>query len=123
MLSAGKGNGPDWLMFQHDTWRQSSLCNYGPVTGIPGSRTSAGPLPGVYPNPSGNSTTIRFSNAEKIRHTLSVYDAEGKTVYKNEKITGEELTLDLAEWKSGIFFFQLQNSAGLISQGKLVVIK
>jgi outer membrane protein assembly factor BamB len=31
MISAGKGNGPDWLMFQNDIRRQSSLCSYVPT--------------------------------------------------------------------------------------------
>jgi hypothetical protein len=26
MITAGIGKGPDWLMFQHDVRRQSSLC-------------------------------------------------------------------------------------------------
>ena len=74
----------------------------------------------IYPNPSGSTITIQFQNLSAENHTLSIYNATGQVVQKIENITGTEVEVENRNWKSGLYFFQLQNKNGTTSQGKFI---
>lgn len=123
MITAGKGKGPNWLMFQRDVLRQSSMCSYMPV--VTGLDEKAEKLSAymAYPNPSGTSTVIDFRNNINGNSTLVVYNAEGKAVHKIKNVTNSKVTIELSNWTSGIYFFQLKDESGSEMSGKFSVVK
>jgi hypothetical protein len=112
MVSIGKGNGPDWLMFQRDIRRQSSMCfdylsseelspenNYGIS---------------IYPNPS--TSTFELS-CEEAGLNISIFDLHGKKVF--EKINADKTeTIDLG--RKGIFVVKISKNS--ITSFKKVII-
>jgi len=120
MITAGKGNGPDWLMFQHDIHRQSSLCE--DITNTVNElNTPNAPSINIFPNPSNTSITIQFSNPKNENHTLTIYNATGQLVQKIKNITNEAVKVENRNLKNGLYFFQLQNNSGIAGQGKFII--
>lgn len=122
MFTAGKGNGPDWLMFQHDIRRQSALSTCAFQTGIldEGNNETA-PSIKVFPNPSYGFVSIQYSNPNHQTHTLLIYNSEGKLIQKMDKLSGNEIQFENKGWKKGIYFFQLMNEGGRVGEGKFGV--
>jgi outer membrane protein assembly factor BamB len=75
MISAGTGNGPDWLMFQHDVRRQSSLCG-APVTAISEITGNGKGSLNIYPNPAENILTIHSLQPAEVM----IMDLAGRRV-------------------------------------------
>jgi len=119
MITAGKGSGPDWLMFQRDIHRQSSLCEITPSYVIENNSTN--PSVSVFPNPSSNYTVIKFPNSENQTSKLTIYNANGEVVYNVENIIGTEVKIENKNWDKSIYFFKLQNNEGIVGQGKFIV--
>jgi outer membrane protein assembly factor BamB len=78
-VSLGPGNGPDWLMFQGDPRRTSSLCS-DPATGIDKSTESLSRV-NIYPNPNAGSFMIE---GDYDYATLVVFNLLGEIVLKKE---------------------------------------
>lgn len=88
MLSIGKGNGPNWLMFQHDALRQNNTClnteNY--------TETLTKNDIVIYPNPAYNMINIRSNDEMRIK-SIGFYDCFGKSLgndLKFEKKVGNK---------------------------------
>lgn len=120
MITAGIGNGPAWLMFQHDIQRQSSLCNNTTI-GINEIKAPSLSVISISPNPSNTFITINFSNPKNENNTLVIYNVAGQIVQKMDKITGSEIKIENRNWESGIFFVKLQNDSGSSVQGKFII--
>jgi len=120
MITAGIGNGPEWLMFQHDIRRQSSLCEEIPNSATELNSPEAFSIK-LFPNPSGSYVTIRFPNPKNENHTLLIYNAEGRIVKKIENITGTEAKADSWNQQPGLYFVQLRNKHRIIGQDKLII--
>lgn len=120
MISTGStGNGPDWLMFQHDLLRQSSLCNDS-LTSINDEPIDSETFIKIFPNPFNSSTTIQFPNPRNENYILIIYNTEGKIVQKIKKITNNKVIIENRDLESGIFFFQLLNDRGIAGKGKFI---
>ncbi len=117
-LSIGAGAGPDWLMFQRDIRRQSSLCEF--TTSIPEQTSEVGKGINVYPNPAGNSMSISLENPKEESHTVSIYTATGQHIQQTQTSTGSPITVETAILPSGLYFFTVQNHDGIIGKGKFV---
>lgn len=119
MLSIGAGNGPDWLMFQREIWRQSSVCDNFPLfvneTNVIKSKVI------FFPNPSQSSITFQFPNSDNNPLTLIIYNALGQTVQKFENIAGSEIRVKTNEWSPGLYYFRLQNKTKIIGQDKFII--
>ncbi len=63
----------------------------------------------VYPNPAKNEFTVRYEQSESL--TLNVMDNQGRLILR-EALYGTETTVNASEWKTGIYFIQLENEAG-----------
>jgi hypothetical protein len=74
-----------------------------------------------FPDASGNSMVIKFSNPERKRHTISIYNVNGQLLQKVESNIIEELSVDSRNWESGIYFYRLQNQNGKTGQGKFIL--
>ncbi len=119
-LSIGMGTGPDWLMFQRDIRRQSSLCDGSPISAEE-FNTNVTTSVNVFPNPANGSLTIQFPNPKNEEHLLTIYDARGRLIQKIEHITGEMVKVNNDKWQSGLYLFQLHNYNGTMAQGKFII--
>ena len=121
MLKVGKGNGPEWLMFQHDVRRQSSLCDYS--TAVEEKVTQQEETVKLYPNPARNTVTIQFQNPNNESCTLTVYNVIGELVDRISDITGNEVNIKHDKYTSGNYFFKIENEDGYVYTGKFIVFE
>jgi outer membrane protein assembly factor BamB len=118
-LSIGPGKGPDWLMFQHDIQRRSSLCSNFTIAIKENNETEK--AINVFPNPSNSLLTIKFINPENKNHTLFIYNALGQLIQKFDNISSSEITLEKNNLQAGLYFFHLQNKNTIAGQGKFEI--
>lgn len=119
MIKAGKGNGPNWLMFQRDIRRQSSMC-MSPTTSLDELETTPNAL--LYPNPSYGKVTLEF-NTEEEDALLEVFDTQGKLVLQKKTEGQKKLTIDMSSCKEGLYFYKTVSSKGITQQGKFVIMR
>ncbi|MEO8149937.1 MAG: M4 family metallopeptidase [Bacteroidia bacterium] len=78
----------------------------------------------VSPNPFTNGFVCRFNNADdETEGSLSIFDAMGKLVFKTEKqiVTGHnELNIDAADLKPGLYHLSLNTKSGKSYSQKIV---
>lgn len=79
-----------------------------------------------YPNPFNNATTISFSVAEPCQVTLKLYDTLGRDVRtllnEPKKIGDYQITLNMSDLTSGVYFYKFQAGSFLESR-KLLLLK
>ncbi|MBL7765687.1 MAG: VCBS repeat-containing protein [Chitinophagaceae bacterium] len=107
MISAGAGHGPDWLMFQHDVRRKSSMCDAPLSIPEPDSKVFLN----IFPNPSSGMVEIRSTQNGQ----LEIFNTLGKTLRISTKTHFAE-SLDLSKWPSGIYFVTLKTEKGSVTQ-------
>ncbi|MEO8150079.1 MAG: T9SS type A sorting domain-containing protein [Bacteroidia bacterium] len=73
------------------------------------------------PNPANETTTIHFNLASNKKATLRITDVLGSVVFEKEVI-GTQLTLDLKNFKSGVYFYELQSGEKRLVR-KMVVVE
>ena len=117
MISAGIGNGPDWLMFQNDIHRQSSLCTY--LTNAV-SEVSESIALSVFPNPFSLQTTLQLEEMVNDA-TLTVYNLYGHTVRKLENLFGQTITFHRDNLPGGMYFMLLQQDDEIIGTIKIII--
>jgi len=121
MISSGSlANGPDWLMFQRDIWRQSSHCSPF-ATNIDDEKQSKTNTSLIYPNPSNSNITISFNNSKNSSYQILFYNTEGKLAFKKSNIKTNEVTLNVNSWRKGIYFYKLINKQGVVDSKKIIV--
>ncbi len=122
LISIGPGSGPDWLMFQHDVKRQSSMC--------PVPFTSASVQPEVdelknatvvFPNPAADYVTFNLNTSHTDAALITIYSANGQCVQRTPANSAQPNTIQTATWKSGLYFYHIQYENGQSEQGKFVV--
>lgn len=110
MLTAGKGHGPDWLRFQHDVYRQSSLCSQNPSKVAEHSK----PLPlACFPNPFENILTITGTQAFA---TITLRDVMGKEITML-KSSAHQTEIDTGKLSAGLYFINYK------AEGKSINMK
>ena len=104
MLSVGKGNGPDWLMFQNDIHRQSSLCTY-----VQTSVNEIKEAPGVsvFPNPAGSEIIVSFEKYGS--YTIQITNLPGE-VFMLETAVADQLKIDISNFSKGIYFIVVKDA-------------
>ena len=112
MVSAGIGKGPEWLMFQHDLMRQSSLCD------APLSSTESSDQKDYFkinPNPCTNYFEIEtdFSGIAELRNI------DGIPVQKID-IKNNKTHVNLIDHPSGVYCIFLNTTNGILVN-KLVI--
>jgi uncharacterized repeat protein (TIGR01451 family) len=75
----------------------------------------------VAPNPFNGNTTVRFDNPNDASHTLTVRDLSGRVLQVDRDIVGEMHALDGSMLSAGLYLFTLENNAGVVGSGKLIV--
>ena len=113
LISAGKGNGPDWLMFQNDIRRQSSLCPYTPT----GLNELAEPLTvSLFPNPAASEITLAFR--ENVRYQVQVYNTLGELLHQSDGIS--PMKIDISDFSPGIYFVKSSDRKHMAVMKKFV---
>lgn len=80
LISAGNGLGPDWLMFQHDILRKSSMCD-APLEIDDIDQNINTVSFDIFPNPAQQRLTI----TSKQPGSIILYDVTGKRVQQYSK--------------------------------------
>lgn len=75
----------------------------------------------VYPNPFSSSCTFEFSNPDKQKLDVTIYNCLGQSVQEYHNITSKRLTIEKGMLKKGVYFYQIQNKLSVIDTGKLIV--
>ncbi len=100
MVTAGNGNGPDWLMFQHDLRRKSSMCD-APLSN-PTIENKSNNIQ-VYPNPASQSFTILSEDLGE----LQIRTITGEFV-SHSLLTQPKTTFNISNLASGIYIINIQ---------------
>ncbi len=99
MVSLGIGNGPDWLMFQHDARRQSTMCyNYTTATDpfFTGDDSKAFI---IYPNPA-----FDFINIPRNTKNAEIINTLGITLWKATHFSEDKI--DISLFSNGMYFLK-----------------
>lgn len=116
MISAGKGNGPEWLMFQRDIRRQSSLCDF--TTNLPEEKAGTNTLT-LFPNPVSESFDLSFPYTPSA--TLFLYNITGELLMTIPGISGSELKVSRGKLEKGMYFIQMTDYSGKSENIKFIV--
>lgn len=79
---------------------------------------------GAHPNPATNQLTINFYAMEANQAEISIYDITGKKCFteKTKARNGlNSVSLNVADWESGMYFYSYHLNGQLISTRKLIV--
>lgn len=77
----------------------------------------------VYPNPSGSVTYVRFSNPDKVQHSLTVYNSSGQVLETITGCTDDEIKVINEGRPAGLYFFVLRDGKGRDVRGEFVVAR
>lgn len=121
MISIGPGAGPDWLMFQHDPRRQSSMCPFEYTSAeIEDHQNLEVGETIVYPNPANQFITFQFGSISG-NAKINIYSANGQLITQSSGSAQNQITLNIEGWDNGLYFYQIQFENGLTEEGKFVV--
>jgi outer membrane protein assembly factor BamB len=104
MITAGVGNGPEWLMFQHDLRRKSSMCD-APLSDNSIHRSQATFT--LYPNPTSEYIDIQ----SEVNGDMNIYNSIGQII-KYEKISINTKRIDVSSLPIGLYYVSLKTSEG-----------
>lgn len=112
MLGIGKGNGPDWLMFQNDIRRQSNNCTTTSslVENLWAKETA---LLGLYPNPSRGNMQLEMYLSTPSLVNIKIYNAQGQIVHQltTKLLSSGKQLIDIALGQtnaSGIYWYSIE---------------
>ncbi|MEZ4886203.1 MAG: T9SS type A sorting domain-containing protein [Chitinophagales bacterium] len=90
------------------------------VTDIPHFPTSSSYQVQIAPNPARQQTTIHYQIPKE--GVLKVYDYQGRLMDSWElKMNNSSLTLEIGDWTSGVYLYQLEIGGERIEGGKFIV--
>ena len=89
------------------------------ITGINTISSENGSIK-IYPNPMNESATIELnSTIEKAIFTM--YDLDGRVVYKNENLSSGKSQIETREIANGMYFYSLTSQSKILANGKLLI--
>ncbi|MEO7175550.1 MAG: PQQ-binding-like beta-propeller repeat protein [Saprospiraceae bacterium] len=112
MISAGIGTGPDWLMFQHDLQRQSSICEA--ILSTENLSDKTGYL-NIFPNP----CTDHFEIETNYSGIAELRNIDG-LILQTIRVNASKTNVPLDNIPSGMYFVSLKTAKGILVQ-KLVL--
>lgn len=103
LLSVGQGYGPNWLMFQNNIHRTSSLCPKPNFTKDNSSKYE------IFPNPASNYVEVRLvSTRDEIFEKIKIYNTLGECVMTVEiKNFEASKRIDISLIPVGIYFIKV----------------
>jgi hypothetical protein len=114
LLTIGKGNGPDWLMFQNDIWRRSNICEK-KTSSIENILVESNDIH-IYPNPTFGETNFELTLKESAEVSIAIYNIQGQKISTMNAgiLNAGKQTL---QWKaaeglaSGLFYVEIKIGA------------
>jgi len=67
------------------------------------------------------STKLTSYNPQHKKHSLSIYNIEGRLLQKQTNITTSEVTIHRNNLSPGCYFYELKSEDGATAKGKLFV--
>jgi outer membrane protein assembly factor BamB len=116
MLTAGIGHGPDWLRFQNDARRRSSLC-INSATAINEYPQNTGTS--LFPNPFHMEAILSLAN-DFAGAELKIYNVMGEEI-RRQKTERQTFVISRNELAEGIYFYRVCADKGFVSTGKFVI--
>ncbi len=101
-LSIGRGTGPEWLMFQQNYRRSTSLCA-GSVNSVRISTEDRPSAPFLYPQPVGDIVNVQYDGLRSCR----ILDEAGRIV-ANANAEGSAMSIHVASLPSGVYFLVIE---------------
>ena len=82
------------------------------LTAKGGTSEQGAAFPGlsIFPNPAADVLNVKLPN-QTLPVSLQIVDINGQVVYKQEAVTGDELSLDVSGYKSGVYMLVLRTRA------------
>jgi len=75
----------------------------------------------VYPNPANQQITFDFKDALSTNATITIFSANGQLISNTKTLNTSQTTINLENWNTGFYFYQIQFENGLTEEGKFVV--
>ena len=95
---------------------------YGPVvTRIIESKTNETINIKLYPNPFTSTATLAFDNPQTKAHHLSIFNTLGQSVLSIENIKNNNIQIDRKGLQSGMYYYRLSNTEGIVGSGKMLI--
>ncbi|GAB1430385.1 hypothetical protein MASR2M18_12180 [Ignavibacteria bacterium] len=116
LLSIGKGNGPDWLMFQHDFRRRSALCGAQSVS-VKEEFTS----PQFSVIQDFDSREITFHSSSNLSGTAVIVNTLGQIMLKKGIEPKCKNKIDLDKIPAGAYYFMVKSSHGIELYGSMLL--
>lgn len=76
----------------------------------------------IYPSPSSSQLSMQIPDGEKIDCTIRIFDALGKEIKSLETKNRTEISLSVADWVPGIYYYSIKSHKGQMIGGKFLVI-
>ena len=97
--------------------------------GIPNSPSTARNFVSIFPNPASDKLNFDYDVTDQLpindlnnQINLEIYNGAGKRCYKhNLRLSEDYLNIDISEWKTGVYFYRLSASSGLLNQDKFII--
>ena len=90
-----------------------------PATGIGDSRNLI--QINMYPNPLIDYTSIAFDNSMHLKHSLTIYNTQGRIVRSINNITSGIVKVERENLTAGLYFIQLRDENEIRAVGKLAI--
>ncbi len=107
-ISLFKGNGPDWLMFQNNVHRNSSVCNQ--LVNVLENKSNLSGTLKIYPNPFVDFYKIHFESVFESNLLVYLTDIYGKIVFSQNYLVSSnqgELEIICNNISSGIYIIHI----------------
>ena len=75
----------------------------------------------LAPNPFRDFTVLTFDNRPGDQYTLSIYNAQGSVVYRQENIVTGHVRIDRNNLPDGFYYYQLRGADNVAANGKMLV--
>jgi outer membrane protein assembly factor BamB len=108
MLSIGRGQGPEWLMFQQNQRRDGSICTSG-STAISLLDENGRPTADLYPMPVRDEVRIEAQGM----HSFRIVDASGREALASRPLHGRA-TVNISSFAPGIYFLLAEGNSALL---------
>ncbi len=108
MITAGTGSGPEWLMFQHDIRRKSSMCD-APLSNSTIEKKSTQIQ--IYPNPAKETLAIETDDLGE----LQIRKITGELILQSSLIHSKTI-IDVSSFSTGLYIVHVQTKNGSLVQ-------
>ncbi|MES2478534.1 MAG: T9SS type A sorting domain-containing protein [Bacteroidota bacterium] len=75
----------------------------------------------LYPNPFSDNATLEFDNPQAKAHHLSIFNTLGQSILNIENIKNDKILIDRNGLQSGMYYYRLSNSDGVVGSGKVLI--